>query len=372
MNYENPSSRSPANTWKFIKAVIILPSGWRKVRNMVQWTPFIQTFKNRKYQWVQLAGHSGNFKAGRNQGTVLKKLCPQEEKCYNQFSNDSLNSYVPEYQGTLILDNKEEFIQLQDCLSSFVKPSIMDCKIGVRTYLEEELAKAKEKPKLRNDMYNKMVAVDANAPTEEENRLKGVTKPRYMVWRETISSTATLGFRLEGVKKSDGTSSKDFKTTKTKEQVSEAFKNFTSSSCDTVKQYLERLKSIKQALEQSEFFRAHELIGSSLLFVHDSTKACVWLIDFGKTVPAPNGITIDHKSPWEVGNHEDGYLIGVQNLINIFSDLGVELGASTTSTAGQQNATSKSSHPDNRSVVIKEHEKKSNHQLDNIKHHISS
>ena len=170
------------------------------------------------------------------------------------------------------------------------------------------------------------------------------------------------------------------------------------------KQYLERLKSIKQALEQSEFFRAHEvskvkpfhfvllhyyclvlfpqntqnlfyifqLIGSSLLFVHDSTKACVWLIDFGKTVPAPNGITIDHKSPWEVGNHEDGYLIGVQNLINIFSDLGVELGASTTSTAGQQNATSKSSHPDNRSVVIKEHEKNSNRQLDNIKHHISS
>ena len=87
--------------------IFFQPSGWRKVRNMVQWTPFIQTFKNRKYQWVQLAGHSGNFKAGRNQGTVLKKLCPQEEKCYNQFSNDSLNSYVPEYQGKLILDNKE-------------------------------------------------------------------------------------------------------------------------------------------------------------------------------------------------------------------------------------------------------------------------
>ena len=54
----------------------------------------------------------------------------------------------------------------------------MDCKIGVRTYLEEELAKAKEKPKLRNDMFNKMVAVDPSAPTEEENRLRGVTKPR--------------------------------------------------------------------------------------------------------------------------------------------------------------------------------------------------
>lgn len=71
-----------------------------------------------------------------------------------------------------------EFIQLQDCLSSFVKPSIMDCKIGVRTYLEEELAKAKEKPKLRKDMYEKMIAVDPSAPSEEEKRLKGVTKPR--------------------------------------------------------------------------------------------------------------------------------------------------------------------------------------------------
>lgn len=47
-------------------------------------------------------------------------------------------------------------------------PCIMDCKIGIRTYLEEELAKAREKPKLRKDMYEKMVAIDPNAPTEEE------------------------------------------------------------------------------------------------------------------------------------------------------------------------------------------------------------
>jgi 1D-myo-inositol-triphosphate 3-kinase len=94
----------------------------------------------------------------------------------------------------------------------------MDCKIGVRTYLEEELSKAKEKPKLRKvsdvlfkgegkfsnlvfrllqDMYEKMIQIDPNAPSDEEHRVKGVTKPRYMVWRETISSTATLGFRIE-------------------------------------------------------------------------------------------------------------------------------------------------------------------------------
>lgn len=55
-----------------------------------------------------------------------------------------------------------------------------------------------------------------------------------MVWRETISSTATLGFRIEGIRKSDGKSSKDFKTTKTKEQIMEAFQDFTDEFPDVV------------------------------------------------------------------------------------------------------------------------------------------
>ena len=66
-----------------------------------------------------------------------------------------------------------------------------------------------------------MVQVDPSAPNAEERRLQGVTKPRYMVWRETISSTATLGFRVEGMRLAKSGSTKDFKTTKTREQVDE-------------------------------------------------------------------------------------------------------------------------------------------------------
>lgn len=76
-------------------------------------------------------------------------------------------------------------------------------------------------------MFEKMLQVDPNAPTPEELQLKGVTKPRYMVWRETISSTANLGFRIEGIRKQDGTSSKDFKTVGSADQILEVLKEFT-------------------------------------------------------------------------------------------------------------------------------------------------
>ena len=44
-----------------------------------------------------------------------------------------------------------------------------------------------------------MCDVDPAEPTEQENLDLGITKPRYMIWRETISSTSNLGFRIEGI-----------------------------------------------------------------------------------------------------------------------------------------------------------------------------
>ena len=296
-------------------------AGWRKVRSAVQWTPFIQQFKAQRYPWVQLAGHSGNFRAGQTQGTVLKRLAAGEECIYKRLMKDeALRPYVPRFHKSVILDDDDQFLELEDCLANFSSPCIMDCKIGVRTYLEEELAKAREKPKLRKDMYEKMVAVDPEAPTAQEHLLKGVTKPRYMVWRETISSTATLGFRIDGIKK-DNNSSKDFKTTSTKEQVIGCFRTFLADCPHVLQLYLDRLDEIREALARSSFFKTHELIGSSLLFIHDNKSANIWMIDFGKTVSVPAGRTIDHRSAWEVGNHEDGYLIGLDNIVTIFKEL---------------------------------------------------
>lgn len=292
---------------------------WRKIKNMVHWSPFVMSFK-KKYPWIQLAGHAGSFKAAAN-GRILKKHCESEQRCLDRLMADVLKPYVPAYHGDVVKDG-ERYNQMDDLLADFDSPCVMDCKMGVRTYLEEELTKARKKPSLRKDMYQKMIEVDPEAPTEEEKAQRAVTKPRYMQWRETISSTATLGFRIEGIKKEDGSVNRDFKKTKTREQVIEAFKEFTKGNRNILIAYRDRLKDIRATLEVSPFFKGHEVIGSSLLFIHDKKEqAKVWMIDFGKTTPLPEGQTLKHDIPWQEGNREDGYLSGLNNLIDILTEM---------------------------------------------------
>lgn len=65
-----------------------------------------------------------------------------------------------------------------------------------------------------------------------------------------------------------------------------------------------------------------QVIGSSLLFIHDKKEqAKVWMIDFGKTTPLPEGQTLQHDVPWQEGNREDGYLSGLDNLIDILTEM---------------------------------------------------
>ncbi|KAG8511817.1 Inositol-trisphosphate 3-kinase B [Galemys pyrenaicus] len=318
---------------------------------------------------------AGSFKAAAN-GRILKKHCESEQRCLDRLMADVLRPFVPAYHGDVVKDG-ERYNQMDDLLADFDSPCVMDCKMGIRqrqsvvlggqwaagahmgqpalgssilarrTYLEEELTKARKKPSLRKDMYQKMIEVDPDAPTEEEKAQRAVTKPRYMQWRETISSTATLGFRIEGIKKEDGSVNRDFKKTKTREQVTEAFREFTKDNQNILTAgpsavavlathtenpdfrlegeevaYRDRLKDIRATLEISPFFKCHEVIGSSLLFIHDKKEqAKVWMIDFGKTTPLPQGQTLQHDIPWQEGNREDGYLSGLNNLIDILTEM---------------------------------------------------
>ncbi|XP_072518539.1 inositol-trisphosphate 3-kinase C [Salminus brasiliensis] len=292
---------------------------WKRNKNMVNWSPVVVPLEKRS-PWVQVVGHAGNFQTGSD-GKLLKKYCACEQQCLQRLMEDVLRPFVPGYHG-LTQRDEQDYNLMDDLLAYFDSPCIMDCKMGSRTYLEEELMKARKHPQPRKDMFEKMVAVDPEAPTPEERAQQAVLKTRYMQWRETLSSTATMGFRIEGIKKSDGTCNTNFKRTKYKDEVMQALEDFVDHKMSVLKSYQQRLKELRLQLEKSDFFKTHEVVGSSLLFVHDhSGRAGVWMIDFGKTVPVPPPLTLDHRSPWVEGNREDGYLWGLDNFIDILTNM---------------------------------------------------
>ncbi|XP_041917924.1 inositol-trisphosphate 3-kinase B-like [Alosa sapidissima] len=280
---------------------------WRTFLTMMQWS------KRRQSSWVQLAGHQGNFQLSEG-GEVLKRWSETEGACLSLLMSDVLRVFVPRYYGPLSR-NGNDYLRLEDLLSGLTHPVIMDCKMGVRTYLEEEIAKARMSHTLRNDMYQKMVKVDPSAPLAEEHAQGAVTKLRYMQWRDSVSSSSTLGFRIEGIMLENGTVLRDFNRTQSIGQLIDAFLTFTKSNLHILRAYQSRLQALSDVLHESEFFNTHELIGSSLLFVHDSSsKANVWMIDFGKSMPTPEGIHLQHDVAWAEGNREDGYLIGLASI----------------------------------------------------------
>ena len=102
-----------------------------------------------------------------------------------------------------------------------------------------------------------------------------------------------------------------------------------------------------QTLENSELFHRLEMIGSSILFVYDDDESSdftpkAWMIDFAKTIELPkidaddewwelnrhssknsvNNYTVPHElshiARWEPQNHEDGYLLGLSSLVDLW------------------------------------------------------
>jgi len=279
--------------------------------------------KNRKNAWIQLAGHPGAF-APAGPKTIWKKRIVKEN--YETLAYQALSDFprcrdiMPAFHREVEF-NGEYFIEMEDLLHHFNDPSIMDIKMGTRTFLEAEV----KNPVLRTDLFDKMVKLDPEAPTAEERAQGAITKLRYMQFREQESSTSSQGFRIEAIRMSGEPPNTNLKKVRTREEVSYFIKTFTKGHLSTLPAMHRRLCDVQQKFESIPFFKSREIIGSSLLIMFDgSNHANVWMIDFAKTIPLQDGLTLNHRSPWKLGNHEDGYLFGLDNLIDIFGELAAE------------------------------------------------
>lgn len=272
--------------------------------------------KSRSSNWFQLSGHPDSLSPA-GPGTVWKKRANRndetERTVYEELSRTPrLASIIPKYYREVNFQG-EKYIELQDLLQGFQDPYVIDIKMGVRTFLESEV----ENTKARSDLYQKMIVIDPDAPTEEEHLRKAVTKLRYMQFRERQSSSSHFGFRIEAMKCRGSPPVTELKKVKSAKEIQHTLRIFLGGR-DSVKQRLiNRLCNIRSIMDESEFFKTREIIGSSLFIIYDDHKEGVWLIDFAKTNKVPEGLLLDHRSPWRQGNHEEGLLFGMDKLINV-------------------------------------------------------
>uniref|UniRef100_A0A915AWH2 Kinase n=1 Tax=Parascaris univalens TaxID=6257 RepID=A0A915AWH2_PARUN len=277
--------------------------------------------KERLKNWVQLSGHEGTIVPATDQTLWKRKAANDytEAKAYRSLMQDPLlDGFVPRFYKEIDYKN-DSFIEIQDLTAQFTNPAIMDIKIGTRTFSECDVQNNVK----RADLYQKMIAQNPTEPTDEERREMAITKLRYMQFRERESSTASLGFRIEAAKMPGGVLKKSFKKVKTRDEVTDTLRAFFGDHPEIVrKQFLYRLRRLRDAAQRSYFFKHHEIVGSSLLLVYDDFHASAWMIDFAKSVPI-EGRIIDHRSEWKLGNHEDGYFTGLDNLIKIIDEMAV-------------------------------------------------
>lgn len=291
--------------------------------------------RSRRELTLVAAGHVGNVQkelaSEEPTGVVLKIIDVTELEFYKLItaSNESLKKFIPEFGGETMLDG-ERFLRLQNVSAAFRHPYVMDCKIGTRTFVEKEASNKKP----RTDLYKRAEATYGDVLTAEERQEKSITKYRWMSIHDECSTTRSLGFRVDGVAGQERIEKSVLAKMRTRADVVDFFsKDFfprvteTSLRPELVRRtisqtLLRKLREFRQTVEESEIIKHHEVIGSSLLVVADSDGRCgVSLIDFAKTLPVPDGVHIDHRTPWRLGNHEDGILFGVDTLVSVMDEV---------------------------------------------------
>ena len=198
----------------------------------------------------------------------------------------------------------------------------MDIKLGTRSFHEST---GNDERKVSYVRY--IHELDPSHQFTESDLANGITFDSYRQLVNDYSTSARLGYRIEGVSRysSSGTCEKtdgDWlkKRIRTDQEIESFFASFFASSHHH--QVLEQLKALRNALSRSEWFYQHELICSSLLIIiaENNELDTLKMIDFGKARKHSNK-RIHHDRHWTRGSNEDGVLIGLDNLISMWSGL---------------------------------------------------
>ena len=226
-------------------------------------------------------------------------------------------------------DEAEIWIRMQDLCASMVVPCAMAVTMGSRTVTAEDCIQWAPLPELLTAMSE----IDENAATPEEQADGGITLQRYLSFLDAISSTNTLGFRVDAAKvvgeRSGATDTlplprdTTFNTLKERDDIIEAMATFVAQDLALASAFLTKIRTLQTALKRCDFFARHVLLRTCMLLTYDDTRRTevldLKLVDFGASYALPAGETLTHTAPWDgtSTSHEDGFLKGISEFEQI-------------------------------------------------------
>ena len=208
---------------------------------------------------LQAGGHPNTFKRDEEDpaGILVKEGTSHEKAIYEALQAETLREFTPRYHGHME-NGALTLLRLGDETAKCKRPCVMDIKLGTRTFVESEV----EKLQPRRDLAVKIKAIDPDALAAEEDPDRGgpgVTKLRYMQFRDATSSSATLGFRVEGIRV-EQKSYAECKQLRTPQQLVAALSWYVSGREALRRALLEQLLALRDACEHSEWLFGHELV----------------------------------------------------------------------------------------------------------------
>ena len=240
------------------------------------------------------------------------------------------------------LERSETYeIRMQDLAGGMTTPCAMAFVMGSRTATPSDFVNTDPRPELLDACKE----LDPSAPTAEELDQGAMTQLRHLQVLDEVSSTKTMGFRVDAAKTVVGGDAEQgtqplplpshvptLASLREERDVASAISTFLQHDGSIAKQCEIKLDNIEKAWERSQnFCPRHSFVRTTLLLVYDDAnreKVELKMINFGFSYMIPEGARgVSHNAEWSGSSddHEDGYLIGVRNLKGLFKRLGDEI-----------------------------------------------
>eukprot|EP00668_Euglena_longa_P006036 GGOE01007153.1.p1 GENE.GGOE01007153.1~~GGOE01007153.1.p1 ORF type:complete len:1008 (-),score=263.25 GGOE01007153.1:270-3293(-) len=248
---------------------------------------------------------------------VLKPHSDVELQALESLLGDAMVEFIPQCLGEEVVEGNPH-LKWKDITSGMVEPQILMMTLGLRTFLEEEVSDAERQADLLNGVCKAFHNV---VPFSTEDQEKGITKCQYHTTFDAATTTCSLGFRFCGVFSRAQPSQLRLPSCRI-DQVRAVLHDFLALTSDTQRLgLLSWLRRLRHAASHSEWLGQHELVASSLMLVVDrqsENKCGVWLADLHNSRPSPTPLL--HTVAWAPGNHEDGFLFGLDHVIQTMQD----------------------------------------------------